>query len=741
MCTYDYTPYTGCEDGPQHYYIQWVKCDVAVERGRYCSLDASQKVEQLRKLSVNVLSCPLHGPIAVQQFVLEAANARLPEKERERSRARSNARRGPASRGRTPRRGPPDTEAEEPVRRQVRKRRSRREIAVGSSDSELSDASSSSRRRVDGWATRSGHQDAAHERRTTRNAQPHGHRRSASADAGAAIPSHPPPPLSMRHGKSEVSLPLKTGFGAEGKEDDQGSTTGRRQSRPRNSLDTGRAALGIVGLPSSPDMHRRGSIQRAKSELGLKPGVDSAPEPMPASKSAVSPASDSSPDQNPDLPFSTPGRLGRRTGTRSIRDRSVDTTMRRIDEDVAQDENTAATQDTAASTTLSLSTTGSSAPQQQGQDAHSHRRSNSRPRLNSLQIPPVPQRQSTSNKYQQEAYSAPTAIPPETDLNLPSPTTRQHRAGSLRHIDLPSPTTTTNIQQHSPPTPRFTGGDGVAGAETASIRSARSSRRCLADQVAEARKWAAAREHLPAPPSLAARPSMSETSLPLPPSGPAGPAGERDRERGSVDSGYLSGGGHHHQAQHPRPHQKLQHSPHYIPPEQLWNRGDVARATAAASAGGASGASPTEASSSRGGGGGGGKLQKAPPPLPQPGQGRQQQQQQQQQSVQEQWQGLGLGLVQGAGGGPQQQQRQQQQHARPVPAPLNLANSGSGTGMPASLASPGLRSDTSVDGGGSIGKGAKATLLQRMGLRRKFSGLISRDRERAGQRSEVGVES
>ncbi|KAL2163243.1 hypothetical protein VTH06DRAFT_5299 [Thermothelomyces fergusii] len=694
MCSYDYTPYTGCEGGPQHYYIQWVKCDAAVERGRYCSLDASQKVEQLRKLSVNILSCPLHGPIAVQQIVLEPANARLPGEERERSRARSAARRGPAPRGRTPRRGPADWEPEEPAARQVRKRRSRREIVGEPTGSEQSDDdASSSRRRVDGRVTRRGHREVTREKRTTRDVQPHGHRRSASADAGTAAPSHPPPDLSMRYGQSEVSLPLKTGSGTEGKEDDQGSTTGRRPTP------------GILGLPSSPDMHRRDSVHRASSETGLRLRVDGAPEPMPASKSAVSPASDKSPDHNPDLPFSTRERLGRRTGARSIRDRSVDTTMRRIDEDVAQDENAAATQDAPASTIRSLSTTPSSAPQQQGQDARSRRRSNnSRPHLNSLQIPPIPQRESsTSPKYQREAYSAPTATPPETELSPPNPTTRPRRAGSFHHLDLPSPTVAANFQPHVPP----------PGRSSAS----------------------SANPHLP----------------------PSGAAGDKDKDRGSVDSGYLSGGGlqhqHPHPRPHPRPHEQLQASPHYIPPDQLWNRPDLPRATGASSGkSDTRSASPTEASPSAGRPQGSSPSQQS------------QQQQQQQQSAQGQGQGQGAaGLVQTAGGQQQQQQEQQEQqqqkqkqkqkhnNTRPVPPPLNLASSsssGSGTAMQASQsasasasASPGTRSPASADGAASVGKGAKTKLLQRMGLRRKFSGLLGRDRDRAGQRSEVGVES
>jgi hypothetical protein len=99
--------------------------------------------------------------------------------------------------------------------------------------------------------------------------------------------------------------------------------------------------------------------------------------------------------------------------------------------------------------------------------------------------------------------------------------------------------------------------------------------------------------------------------------------------------------------------------------------------------------------------------------------------------AQAQAQGQGLGLA----------QQHQQQHKRPVPAPLNFQQHGGPGGglppcaLPVSLMSPGFQSDGDAS---TVGKGAKATLLQRMGLRRKFSGLVLWDRDRGGR--EVGVE-
>ncbi|KAK4039190.1 hypothetical protein C8A01DRAFT_47325 [Parachaetomium inaequale] len=621
MCTYDYTPYTGCEDGPQHYYIQWVKCSIAVEKGRYCSLDASHKVEQLRKLSANVLSCPLHGPIAVQQFVLDSANSTPLDDEAERARARSTTRRAAAARGRTPKRGGSDREVEQPVRRPVRKQRSRREIALESSDSESSSSFSARPRAAERVTRMDDREPEAMERRRSRTAQAPSHSRSISADI--ALP--PPLPLFMRHGRSEVSLPLKTDFDVESED----PRAGHRQSRPKNSLDIPRA-IGVVGLPSSPDMHRRGSVHRSRSESGLGPGNEGQQEPLPAPRSALSPASDSSPDQNPELPFSTPGRRGRRAGARSIRDRSVDTTMRRIDEHV---ENPSTARETATSETHSSTTTSPEPHPPQTVTTTFHRRSNSRPHLNSLQIP------KNRDHYQRDAYSAPTATPPETEINTsPLP---KNRARSLRHVDI-SPLAPLPLPPQNPySSSRNDGG------ETASIRSTTTTRsRRFEDQVAEGRKWVAAREHIPMP-TMAPRGPATDTSLPLAAAAASGIPPGMGRE--SVDSGSW---------------------------ETVRSVGSVSSSS-----------------------GGRNTLQKMPP--------------------QQQGQGQGQG------------QGQSQGQQRPVPAPLNLSGVPP-CALPVSLMSPGFQSDAD---GSPVGKGAKGTLLQRIGLRRKFSGLVFK----GGQR-EVGVE-
>ncbi|AEO68315.1 uncharacterized protein THITE_2117780 [Thermothielavioides terrestris NRRL 8126] len=654
MCTYDYTPYTGCGAGEQHYYIQWVKCNRAVEKGRYCSLDASVQAEQLRKLSANVLSCPLHGPVAVQQYVLEPANATALDHE-ENTRARSTSRRrNGASRSRTPGRSAAAREFEPLApRRAVRQRRSRRGLAAESSDSESSSSLSPRSRTADRARRPAEHGLGISQNHTAS----HGnlHRRSSSADV--ALP--PRPARSIQDGHSEASLPLKpTTTQAD---ESHASTSGLQQAGTRPALDVPLPA-GVVGLPSSPDMHRRSSVHRSRSEGLLRQSENGQVEPIqPIQPNTVSPSGDSSPDNNSELPFSMSTRRGRRPGPRSVRDRSVDTAMRRIDEDVVPEETDDVTRAALATKPAESrgSATTSPEPHRQVPDASissqpasipSHvppgRRSGSRPRLDNLQIP------KQGAQYQRDAHSAPTATPPETDITADHP--MRPRTQSLRHVDI----TPTRLND-----------------ETSSLLSNRSRR--FEDQVAEGRKWAAAREHVPPPAAVARGPTtdvlahMSQLNLAPSSTSAAVPVAAGPRE--SVDSGYRSG----HQPQ--RSSETVRSSPVEI---------GGAAATSVVGGGGAPGK------------GGRNTLQKSPPQQPQ-------QQQQQQQG-------------QAQGGKP-----------RPLPQPLNLSGLPP-CALPVSLVSPGFQSDVEA---GSSGKGSKPSLRQRMGLKKKLSGLLW---DRGGQR-EVGA--
>lgn len=72
MCTFCYTPYIGCPKGRRHYYLQWLKCKTAIKKGHsYCPIGKSTEVRELQKLSGNVLACPFHTHIAIQQIEFE----------------------------------------------------------------------------------------------------------------------------------------------------------------------------------------------------------------------------------------------------------------------------------------------------------------------------------------------------------------------------------------------------------------------------------------------------------------------------------------------------------------------------------------------------------------------------------------------------------------------------------------------------------------------------------------------
>ncbi|KAL1841233.1 hypothetical protein VTJ49DRAFT_7301 [Mycothermus thermophilus] len=401
MCNYDYTPYKGCAEGEQHYFIQWIKCGIAAESGRYCSLEASTRLEQIAQISGNVLACPLHGPVAVQQYILESANPRYHDEDEEKRRPRSTTRRTGVSRGRTPHRDPSRVADEAAHRevKEVRRQRSRRDVAHDSSDSETN--SRENRARLARKASRRGES----ERRDTgsRSSRTNSHRRSTSEDLDR-IP--PVPPLSMRYGRSETSLPLEAE--PEVRRESRRTSNASSSSHLQAAADIPRAP-GVIGLPSAPDMHRRASIRRAQSDAMLK---DADLPPLPSPRSWVSPTSDSSPDHDPTMPFSSPSRRGRRP-TRSIGDRSVDTSMRRIDEDVATDEPPLSPRSLPPQP--GPAPTRSPPPEPTGAGAlhYPSRRSRSanRPQLNNLQIP------KPTDKYQREYHSAPTATPPETEIS------------------------------------------------------------------------------------------------------------------------------------------------------------------------------------------------------------------------------------------------------------------------------------------------------------------------------------
>ncbi|GAB1317894.1 hypothetical protein MFIFM68171_08104 [Madurella fahalii] len=370
MCTYDYTPYTGCKDGQQHFYIQWVKCNKAVERNRYCSLDESTELEHLKKLSTNVISCPIHGAVAVQQHAFEFVYAQAAEEPAtedhhsemtERSRARNTTRRDDtASRNRDLGLG---QGIQQPVRKEVRKRRSARQVHPASSDTETERYSIVRPKTVEPV------------KRTEERGRP-GKRASSLVREESHQLANPGDldSLSTRslshHDHNGASSRLTAGRNQQTEEESTESATGNVQTRLKSSLTIPPCSVRI-GLPSSPDILRRSSgVHKSKSEMQLQQGQESPSKPTAHTTSPRS--ADSSPDHNSELPFgnSTQHR-GRRSGTRSTHNRSVDRSMKRIDEHaISRDDGTGERQDTRSSTT-SQSTTISPVEPPQNTDAPS----------------------------------------------------------------------------------------------------------------------------------------------------------------------------------------------------------------------------------------------------------------------------------------------------------------------------------------------------------------------------------
>lgn len=538
MCTYDYTPYTGCKDGEQHFFIQWMKCHKAVENNRYCSMRKSTQTEALSRLSSNVLACPLHGSIAVQQHVLhslpaeslEGVNARARHQETERPR-----------RSRTTKEVVPRESFERGPRKEVRKRRPARDPSPASSDS---DSSVSLVRPKTSDGVKRATERSFPEKRKTTIAHESSHRRASSADF-----RRPSRALSVHHVRSEASLPLASEAEAVPKVPPL-LTNLPNGTRPRACLAIP-MGNGVIGLPSSPDMHHRANaVHRSKSESLLGQGEEAPAEPIePASRTAYQSASDSSPDHAAEqLPFSNPtARRGRRTGARSVRDHSVDKVMRRIDEHIVPEDVEALMEPTrrdAGHVRASVSTASRSSrvASPEPQHRHTHARSLSppqsiidpRPQLHNLQIP-------KQREQYQRGGSPSSASPPQ-----PPEASRPQSRKSLRHGKSAS-----NLNPHaSPPQPQ-----PHHDPETSSLRSTRSRR--FEDQVAEGRKWAAAREHMPIHGTMASSSAprgltdvlayVSEPNLPL--------AGPNHAGRESIDSGYRSGTGygpHYHQRQRSR---------------------------------------------------------------------------------------------------------------------------------------------------------------------------------------------
>ncbi|KAK4177905.1 hypothetical protein QBC36DRAFT_326058 [Triangularia setosa] len=488
MCTYDYTPYTGCKQGEQHFYIQWMKCSKAIETGgKYCPPELSVEVDAIRKLSGNILSCPVHGPIAIEQHEFDFVVAKIPvdqpqDQSIRRGRSRTASRRG-TSVSRSNRTPKTDTFGRNFEEIPQKKRRESRDVSsTGSVNSESSGTVPARPRTSDGLkkADRSGSQD----RRRTSVA--HSHRRVSSADLNLM----PRRASTLRQSKGDRQLPPPAEIPkhVEAQEEE----TRGRQPRPKTTVHIP-ADTGIIGLPSSPDMNKRSPVNRAKSE-----GRPMSTESMTARLDTSLPhntalgSSDSSPEHPSEpLPFGPRRPSVRRSGTRNIRKSTDEVPMGRIDENVAQGEDADQIQAGGLHITTSgitrSGTTRTTRPSRIGISPESE---------SDFRFPPPPSRSNNS-----------------------SPISRR---GSETRPPMPA-------SPLSPVFPRYNSYNSNDDASSLRSNQSKTSRR-FEDQVAEGRKWAAAREqHM----SILANSNnnLSEPSLPL--------ASQSRRE--SADSGYRSG--------------------------------------------------------------------------------------------------------------------------------------------------------------------------------------------------------
>ncbi|KAK3998005.1 hypothetical protein QBC44DRAFT_228747 [Cladorrhinum sp. PSN332] len=451
MCTYNYTPYVGCKGGQQHYYLQWMKCSKALENNdQFCPLDQSVETDSLRQLSRNVLSCPIHTPIVVQQHEFEFIQATTVPDSLPTPRSVKARRGNMTPKSRTPKSNTFGRTFEEQGPR--RKRASARDLSPASSDSD----SEVARPKTSDGVKRSEREDRG------RSSAPRekSHRRVNSADMDA------PPTRSSTLRKNQRKIERPPRPEPEGPEQVEQSQKESPQEWPKtkpprttHNLDIPTpVGIGISGLPTSPDIYRRPSeIRRAKSEETLKQDGENKAEPANASPVNVSPTaflasntsntgSDSSPiNQAEPLPFSQPlaARRGRRS-TRSVRKSTDESPMTRIDELVGQEP----ADDIPSSSSRPVS-----------------RSSTSR----------VPSRHATP-RLSQDPF-----IPPVPPL---SPGLHSPRGfGTFPEPPLSPRSFRTNFSYEG-------------GGDASSIKSGRS-RKGYEEQVADAKKWVAARESMP----------------------------------------------------------------------------------------------------------------------------------------------------------------------------------------------------------------------------------------------------
>ncbi|KAM7188102.1 hypothetical protein V8F33_010865 [Rhypophila sp. PSN 637] len=531
MCTYDYTPYRGCAKGQQHFYLQWMKCNKALENGnRHCPLHESVEVEELKKLSGNVLFCPLDNPISVQQheFLFLAGDDQddHPQKPMQTEEFRARSRSARSIRGRpttlysTDR--SPENSFGERVRRTARKK-APRDLSPPSPASDCSDSpiprpkTASGVKRLDDHKVLENHKTLARTR---------SHRRASSVE-WAPLPT------------VKVTRPRPSDDDHKARPSRSDSVPKVEEEVPKQPIGPGPLSPGMrarLGLPASPDMHRRNSlIQRSRSESPMKAEFQ-----FPVDGPATDPefghplfTQDSSPEQRPE-PFSgqPPVRRARTTRTRSRT--SEESMMRRIVEDRrAEEESTTRLMPTPKRDVKMTFPDHEHQPDQavglglgqmqtDGKRLTRAKRRIARSKSPDLTVDvPLPQRR---RQYVREEPSSSNLVAFASQTASPEPPAADNQFSYVN--------TSIRASRTAPDTD-----EDDAARVLQQKREARKSRR-YEEQVAEAKKWAAARdqhfsESVPNLPAAYDKSYLPPHQSPPEPSWLGGP-------RQSNDSGYLS---------------------------------------------------------------------------------------------------------------------------------------------------------------------------------------------------------
>ncbi|KAK0713211.1 hypothetical protein B0T26DRAFT_359216 [Lasiosphaeria miniovina] len=337
MCTFDYTPYAGCVEGQQHFYLQWMKCNRAIAIQKYCSIERSIEMQTLRLLSGSIICCPIHNPISVEQHQFQVVHVNDEQDDEDESLSplaaspksyssqRRRARTLTRPESATPKHDRSMLSFEDEVRAVSRRRKAAAAARNASPvDSRGSRESSPrpARPRTSGGERRARDHSAG----TDWSAMPRGrsHRRVSSVDV-----AQPPARSKTFHGKPPPSFRQVEEKQTPAREEPRNMVPAQKSPRPVSAVGQPIGPGAGIGLPSSPDIHRRASMALRKPAE-----QDSAARQAGSGAASLASRGDSSPEDNWEpLPPRPLTNRGRSTPDLSpIQGRNEERAMRRIEE-------------------------------------------------------------------------------------------------------------------------------------------------------------------------------------------------------------------------------------------------------------------------------------------------------------------------------------------------------------------------------------------------------------------------